>query len=160
MGLGSVLLRLLGVAAFAAAPGAALDTGATPGITTGDAVAVPPEGGLQNTGGNVEVGKGESNSTVVIGDPAAAPALPGVLAVVPKTVAPPKNPASDAVARAHALVEEAKARAQAQIDAARANAERAVDEARRTAEEAQARGQQQSEAARANAEAASAQSNP
>ncbi len=155
-----MLLRLLGVVAFAAAPAAALETGPTPAISTGDAIAVPADGGVQNTGGNVEVGEGEHTSTVVIGDPSAAPALvPGTLAVVPKPGIA-KAPGADAVARAKALVDAAKARAQAQIDAARAAADRAVEQAHQAAADAQAHSQQQSDAARANAAAASARSNP
>ncbi|MBA2608361.1 MAG: hypothetical protein H0U92_05460 [Actinobacteria bacterium] len=158
----SLLLRLFGVLAFTAAPVAAVDS-PTPAIVTGDAVAVPADGGVQNTGGNVVVGEGESSSTVVIGDPAAAPALPtvpAVPAVVAKGAPPAPKPGTDAVAKARALVDAAKTRAEAQIADARAAAERAVEAAQQSAEHAQAQGQSQSDAARANAEASSAHSNP
>ncbi len=155
----SLLLRLFGVLAFTAAPVAAVDS-PTPAIVTGDAVAVPADGGVQNTGGNVVVGEGESSSTVVIGDPAAAPALPTVPAVVAKGAPPAPKPGTDAVAKARALVDAAKTRAEAQIADARAAAERAVEAAQQSAEHAQAQGQSQSDAARANAEASSAHSNP
>jgi len=155
---GSLLLRLLGVAAFTAAPVAALDTNPTPEIRTGDAIGSPEEGGFQNTGGNFNLGDGKSESKTVLGDPNAAPAAPSILAVPP--VALPKNPGADAVARARALVDAAKARAQTQVDAARAAADRAVAAAHQQTEEAKANAQAHSDAARANAAAASARSNP
>lgn len=148
---GSALLRGLAALIIPVAPIAALDTPA-PSISTGDAIAAGPEA-VENTGGNVEVGKGETHSKVVVGDPAAAPALPGAKALVAPVV--PKNPGADAVARARALVDAAKARAQAQIDAARAQAAAAVEQAHQTAEDAHARSSQQSAEAKARAEAAS-----
>ncbi len=158
----SLLLRLFGVLAFTAAPVAAVES-PTPAITTGDAVAVPADGGVQNTGGNVVVGEGESSSTVVIGDPTAAPALPNVLpgpAVVAKGAPPAPKPGADAVAKAKALVDAAKARAEAQIAEARAAAARAVEAALQSAEHAQAQAHAHSDVARANSQASSAHANP
>lgn len=146
---GSALLRGLAALIIPVAPIAALDT-ATPAISTGDAIASGP-GAVENTGGNQQLGTGESTSKVVTGSPAAGPVAPPAALSAPVV---PKNPAGDAVARARALVDAAKSRAQAQIDAARANAERAVEQAHQTAADAQARSAQQSDAARAQAEAA------
>ena len=134
------------------APVAALDT-AAPNISTGDAVAVAPNA-VENTGGNVEFGEGKVESKVVVGDPAAKPAV--APPVVPAAPVIKKNPAADAVARARGQVEAAKARAQAQIDAARARAEQSVAEAHQQAADAQARAAAQSDAARANAASAQA----
>ena len=156
----SLVLRLLGVAAFTAAPAAAVGTNPTPSISTGNALAIPANGGVQNTGGNVEIGKGSSTSTVVTGSPAPVASLaPTMPAVVPKTAVAPANPSADAVARARALVAAAKARADAEIAAARARAQQAVDQARATADQAQSRAQSQSDAARASAQSSSASSN-
>lgn len=152
-----LILRLLGVAAFTAAPVAALDT-PTPNITTGNAIASPSDGSVQNTGGNVEIGTGERSSRTVVGNPAAVPAAPAAPSA--RSIAPvaPKLPGADAVARAKALVDATKARIQIQIDAARAAAERAVAEAKQTATDAQTRSQQQSDAARSQSQASSASS--
>lgn len=147
---GSALLRGLAALIIPVAPIAALDT-PSPSISTGDAIAAGPAA-VENTGGNVEAGKGETHTKVVVGDPAAAPAAPSAKSLIPPPV---KNPAADAVARARALVDAAKARAQAQIDAARAQAEAAVEQAHQAAEDAQARSAQQSAEAKARAEASS-----
>ena len=151
MGTG-MLLRLVAVGSFVAAPLSLNSTSATPAIFTGNANASGGPGvGFENTGGNVQGGKGHSESHAVMGDPAAAPNLAPLA-----TPVVPKNPAADAVARARAQVDAARARAQAQIDAARAHAEQAVEEAHQQADDARARSNQQSQDARARAEASSA----
>ncbi|MDP1794503.1 MAG: hypothetical protein Q8K63_10250, partial [Acidimicrobiales bacterium] len=132
MGTG-LLIRLIAVGSFASAPLALNTAPATPAIFTGDATATGPGIGGENTGGNVQGGIGRSESRVVIGDPAAAPAA-GPLA----TPVVPKSPAADAVDRARA-----------QVDAARARAEAIIAEARATAEQAQQRAQQQADEAQA-----------
>jgi hypothetical protein len=150
-----VLLRLIGVAAFGAAPIAALDTTPAAGpIVTGDALAGPGVG-FDNTGGNVSLDNGE-----VVQGPAGPTVVPLAPALGSKAlIAPvkPVNPAADAIARANKLVADARARAQAQIDAARAQAAAAVAQAHQQAADAQARSQAQSDAARQQSADASAQ---
>jgi hypothetical protein len=136
------------VVAVALAPLSALKADAA--VQTGDAQAGGPGIALENTGGNVEFGTGHSESRVVLGDPAAAPATPAPLARVggapaAKTV----DPHAAKLAKARALVDAAKARAQAQIDEARRHAEEAVERAHQQAEDAKARSAAQSDAARA-----------
>ena len=155
---GSMLVRALAVAAFGAAPIAALETtpvgGPTPGITTGDAIAEGPGIGVNNTGGNVQFGVVEHSDGPTLG-PEVPPADARTLAAPVPVI--PKNPAADAVARANNLVAEARARIQAMVDAARAQAVAAADQARQAAAEAQARSQAQSDAARARSAQAGTQ---
>ncbi len=145
----SKAIRAISVAAFAIAPLAAIDV-TNAAVQTGDAVSEGPGLAIENTGGNVEFGAGHSESRVVIGDPASAPAVVPPSALLAKTkAAPPRpvNPAADAVARAKALVDEARARAQAQIDAARQQAEEAQQRAHDQSDDARARSNAQAEAA-------------
>jgi hypothetical protein len=152
-------LRAVSVAAFAIAPLAAVDV-TNAAVETGDANAAGPGVAFENTGGNVELGKGHSESRTVIGDPAAGPAAPAARTLAPglTTKAKPVIPGSDAVARAKALVEAARARAQAQIDAARQQAEEAQQRAHDQSEEARARSDAQSAEARARSEQSSGSS--
>lgn len=149
MGTGLVV-RLIALGSFVAAPVALNTAPATPAIFTGDATGTGPGIGGENTGGNVQGGLGHSESRTVMGDPSAAPKLaPLATPVVPKA------PGADAIARARAQVDAARARAQAAIDEARARAEQAAAEARQQADDAQARSRQQSDEARARSEASS-----
>ncbi|MEY2426804.1 MAG: hypothetical protein QOI61_2376 [Actinomycetota bacterium] len=152
-------LRAVSVAAFAIAPLAAIDVSSA-AVETGDAVADGPGVAIENTGGNVELGTGHSESRVVIGDPASAPAVTPPGALLAKTKAAPKlkpvNPAADAVAKAKALVDAARARAQAQIDEARRMAEEAQQKAHDQADEARARSDAQSSEARTRSDQSSA----
>ncbi len=149
MGTG-LFFRLAAVGAFVAAPLSLNSTSATPAIFSGDANASGGPGlGIENTGGNVQGGKGHSESKTVMGDPSAAPTLAPV--VTPKVV---QNPGADALARARAQVAAAKAHAQQLIDDARARADAAAAAARQQADDARARSEQQSQDARARAEAA------
>ncbi len=154
----SMALRALAVAAFGAAPIAALETaplGApTPNIATGDALAEGPGTGIDNTGGNIELGVIERSNGPVVGPAPEAGGGKTLAAPVPVT---PVNPGADAVARAHKLVADARARAQAMVDAAKAQADAAVEQAHQNAAEAQARSQAQSDAARARSSSASTQ---
>ena len=103
MGTG-LFFRLAAVGAFVAAPLSLNSTSATPAIFSGDANASGGPGlGIENTGGNVQGGKGHSESKTVMGDPSAAPTLAPV--VTPKVV---QNPGADALARARAQVAAAK----------------------------------------------------
>jgi len=151
----AVLLRLLGVAAFGAAPIAALETTPAGPIFTGDAVAEGPGVGFDNTGGNVQFDNGE----VVAGPPFIVPVAPEASpnALAAPNVVKPVDPAAEAVARAHKLVADARARAQAQIDAARAHAEAVVAQAHQDADDARARAQAQSDAAHQQSAAAATQ---
>jgi hypothetical protein len=141
------------VAAVVASPFAALSADAA--VNTGSANANGPGIAVENTGGNIEVGKGHSESHVVLGNPAdAAPlATPNGLS----TLSTPA-PGGDTRARVKAIVDAAKARAQAQIDAARRQAEEAVEHAEQQANDARSRSDQQSQDARAHAEESSASS--
>lgn len=144
-------LRAIAVAAIAAAPLSAVKASAA--VETGDARANGPGLALENTGGNVEIGKGRSETRTVVGGPigpvaGVAPGARTVAPVVPK----PVTPANTAAARAKAIVDAARARAQAQIDEARRQAEEAVREAGRKSDEARARSDAQADAARTQAE--------
>ena len=148
-----MLVRGLAVAAFASAPVAALGTTPTPNIATGDAIASGPGVGADNTGGNVSIDNGHIVDSPPFLVPVAPTASPKALSVPAK----PVNPAADALARAHKLVDDAKAHAQALIDAARAKAEAAVEQAHQQADDAQARAQAHSDAAHQRSADASAQ---
>jgi hypothetical protein len=125
-------------------------------VQTGDANAGGPGIAIENTGGNVELGKGHSESHVVLGDPAAAPAVDPTARLAPGAGAGAKavDPNAAKLAKARALVDAAKARAQAQVDEARRMAEEAVARAHQQAEEAKAHSEAQSDAARAHSEEA------
>jgi hypothetical protein len=133
---------------------AALEANAA--VNTGNALANGPGVAVENTGGNVELGKGHSESHVQIGNPADIPAIatPSGLS----TLSTPAAPAGDTKSRVKAIVDAARARAQAQIDAARAAAAEAVARAEQQANDARARSDQQSQDARAHAEDSSASS--
>jgi hypothetical protein len=145
----------MAVLAVAASPLAALSADAA--VNTGSAHATGPGIAVENSGGNVEIGKGHSESKVVTGSPSQGPpAVAAPHALV--TPAPAVDPGADARARAKATVAAAKARAQAQIDAAKAEADAAVERAHQQAEEARAHSEQQSQEAQANAQQSSASS--
>jgi hypothetical protein len=134
----------MAVVAVAASPLAALSA-ADAAVDTGTATANGPGIAIENTGGNVENGKGHSESRVVFGDPSQIPPL-----ATPKALSTPTrkvDPAANARARAKALVDAARARAQAQIDAARRQAEEAVERAHEQADEARAHSGQSSASA-------------
>jgi hypothetical protein len=159
----SNVMRGVAVAAFAVAPLAFMDPSAA-AVNSGSAQASGPGIAVENTGGNVEIGVGHSESNVVTGGPI-GPVAPvgefGTLSNPAARLAPakPVNPSADAVRRANAIVAAAKARAQAQIDAARAKAAEAVEQAHQQADDARAHSQAQSDAARQrSAESASASS--
>ena len=140
-------VRGLAVVAVALSPLAAVDANAA--VQTGSAEASGPGIALENSGGNIEIGKGRSESRVIIRDPAtAAPtAPPSALARTAPAKPVPASPS--AAARAKAIVDAARARAQAQVDAARRQAEEAVQRAKQQAEDARARSDAQSQEARA-----------
>jgi hypothetical protein len=147
-------IRGLAVAAIAIAPLAAMDpSGAA--VNTGDATANGPGVAFENTGGNVEIGTGHSESKVVVGSPESAPAVPTGLSTL-ATPAKPVIPSSAALVRARALVDAARLRAQAQIDAARLKAAQAVEQAKQQADDARSRSQAQSDAARSRSDSQSA----
>lgn len=143
-------VRGLAVVAVALSPFAAVDANAA--VQTGGAEASGPGIALENTGGNIEIGEGRSESRVVIREPGAnaGPAAPPS-ALARTAPAKPVAPSANANARAKAIVDAARARAQAQVDAARRQAEEAVQRARQQAEEARARSDAQSQEARARA---------
>ena len=151
----SKAIRGLAVVAVALSPLAAVEANAA--VETGDANAGGPGIAVENTGGNIEVGKGHVESRVVTGNPSSAPAAPTGLSTL-STPAKKVAPSNDAAARARAAVDAARARAQAQIDAARRQAEEAVEHAQQQADEARARSASQSDEAHAQASDASASS--
>lgn len=149
-----VITRGVAVAVVAASPLAALQADAA--VNSGAASATGPGIAVENTGGNVELGKGHSESHVVLGDGGAAPvAVPNGFSTLST---PAADPGASARARAKALVDAAKLRAQAQIDAAKRQAEEAVERAKQQAENARSQSEQQSHDAQTHAEQSSASS--
>ncbi|HUR78375.1 MAG TPA: hypothetical protein VMZ22_10535 [Acidimicrobiales bacterium] len=139
----------MAVAAVVLSPLAALEADAA--VNSGPATANGPGIAIENSGGNVEMGEGHSESKVTHGDPKAAPAAPaapGLGTSSTPAAKPAVNPAADKVAKAKALVDAARARAQAQVDAARQHAQQAVEQAHQQADEARSRGDAQSEEAK------------
>jgi hypothetical protein len=150
-----VFIRGIAVAVVAVSPLAALQADAA--VNTGTASATGPGIAVENTGGNVELGKGHSESHVVLGDGGGAPALatPNGFSTLST---PAADPGASARARAKALVDAAKLRAQAQIDAAKRQAEEAVERAKQQADNARSQSDQQSHDAQTHAEQSSASS--
>jgi hypothetical protein len=144
----------MAVVAVALSPLAAVQAEAA--VQTGDASANGPGIAVENTGGNVELGKGHTESRVVLGDPAAGPAVDPTARLAPGAGARAVDPNAAKLARARALVDAARARAQAQVDEARRQAAEAVARAHQQAEDARARSNAQSDGARAHSSSASA----
>src|SRR5438128_2546743 len=108
-------IRSMAVVAVALAPLSAVKADAA--VQTGDANAGGPGIAIENTGGNVELGTGHTESHVVLGDPAApAPDATARLAPGAGAGARAVDPNAAKLAKARALVDAAKARAQAQVD--------------------------------------------
>jgi hypothetical protein len=128
----------------ALAPFAAIQADAA--VNTGPALAEGPGFKFENSGGNVELGKGHSESKVTHGDPKDAPAAPALGTL---STPAPVDPAAAKLAKARALVNQARANAQAQADAARQQAAEAVEKAHEQADEARNQGNSQSDAAQA-----------
>jgi hypothetical protein len=145
-------VRGVAVVGVVLAPFAAIDAEAA--VNTSPAQAEGPGLKFENSGGNVEFGKGHQESKVTKGDPKAAPAAPGVGTLAKPAV--PVDPAAAKTARARALVDAARANAQAQVDAARQQVEEAVEQAHDQAEAARNQSDAQTDAAQARSSAYSA----